>query len=776
MEDNMKDFSAKLKEVFKKAGVKYGHLDKVFDDAAKSKERINSILGLNVENDYRKVILMEMSDTEFDQMYPHARQIFDRIPGWNGGWNPTAGKLTVGKDKVNITKFLAKQLAEKTIAEEYIQYLYRLLKIDPANPKAESQIVPKFGELINKKTDNAVIISTNPFDMFTSSAGDFGYAAFKSCFRPGGEYFNGCNSFARDNFTTIAYKASLKKPDYKHGRAWMFILDDIIAQTKSYGTFTGNERKLARTFAEQNLAAHLGVDPADFKGHRVQKWKDSATKNRHVLYFDDYEIDLGYLTSRYGTFTDAKVPMLEFAKARCLSCGRETVYPQQGICGVCSGNFSACKVCDTEIMGDIKSVNVGSERYCTSCATTHLEVCSDCGNHHVKGTGIQINGKGNVCPVCIKKNYYTCDSCHEIHSKKVNNFAVVIGDAHEIWCKPCYDVKAFKCGDCGVHHVVGEKTEVTDITGKVISVCTTCAKEYHICPDCNEPFKGGHETETGVVCGACVANYDYCTSCDILKHKTKMVFDGTTISCETCVKGKKEATTEAYNAEIDTIIAAVTAATDATKDTELEIVQLIIQDRKENGYADNDIVRIKSDNSWHGFPVGSLLSVYRTEFTLDGMAIYKAFKDGCDWYFQDRDLELARPAICAGDEIAISGKPVEVVEVITETDKETVYVIGNGSKVKASADIKYVDLIDLGIPAPIVYAVGEVLVIRGNVSRHGFKATEKVKVYRKDTFKGFTRYFVKVGKRTGVIYGSELDTTRQAAVKKPVLKEKRMSF
>lgn len=761
----MTEFVEKVREMLKRAGLQHKHLEVVFEDNQKNKAALNEMLGLSAENHYRKVMELAMSDAMFNQMYPFVKQVFQQIPGWEGPLSPTSGKVKVGRDMVNITKFLSKQLADGKVPLEDKRRLMQKLKIDCDHPKAEAQIVPKFGELLNKKHDNVVVVSTNPFDFFTGSAGDFNYASFKSCFRPGGEYFNGCNSLARDSFSMIAYKAAQDKMDYKHGRAWMFVLDQIVAQTKSYGTFTDTERKLSREFVEKCVAAKHGINPESYKRHLVEKWKSSATSNRNVLYFDDYSIDLDYPAAKFPKgFTDREVPHVAFSHARCLKCGRETLYPQSGICGICSGSYSECNECHSEIV-DGRATRIGNKYLCRECLAQKYDRCPCCNGWYEKGQDEAVSDGLRVCKTCFRDAYFKCDHCNEYHQRE-RGATYKISNLAQTWCKKCFKSDGFTCKDCGENHSNDVLNTVVLKDATAVKVCGKCVKAYSVCVKCQTAFRDGHETSDGAVCPDCFPNYDYCTHCSRSVPKDAMTFDGLVISCADCAvkREAKEATPGSYIEEITNIMDAVKAAEIEKNGNVVAVLKELKISREDTGFLKGDVVRVLVDKTYHGYPVGKLVTICSKFVSPTGKVSYCTFRDNTEWFLLPEEFEFVRPAIVAGDTVKSSTKGVVTVTGVSEKENGAlVYATSAGSILAEKCEPT--DVIDPEALNTLTYKVGEMLEIIADVSKHGFTAGDRVKVYRADFTYGMPRYFVKKGRKQGCIWGG-IDAQKAAPIKK----------
>ena len=748
----MKDFVAKAQAMLVQAGIKHTKLPELFEDGSRHKEELNKTLGLTPDNHFRRALPLEMTDTDFNTMYPRVKDIFGCLEGWSGPFKPTTGKLKVGNDDVNITKFLAKQFADKKVSLNLMMEFCKTLNIDPGNPKAESQIIPKFGELISKKANDVVIVSTNPFDFLTGSAGDYKYASFKSCFRPGGEYFNGCISLARDDFSTISYKASMDRMDYKQGRAWMFLLEDLVAQTKSYGTFTNNERKTAREYAEGCLANKNQIDKATYKQHHVEKWRKA--ENRDVIYFDDYAIDLSFPTGKYATFTDGKVPNIKFSDARCLTCGRETKYPMHGVCGVCSGNYNACKKCDKELIGD-DQYKVGKLHYCSHCVEELFVKCTYCGNYHEKGTGVDTGTSKSVCPDCVSKYFFLCGSCETYHESKHSTKVTVDGKS---WCAGCFKEKGFTCEDCGDKHAKDASGEVNTLQGAK-HVCAKCLATYSSCKDCGHAIQDGIHTKDGDLCTVCYEKYDFCLTCQEVVLKTSMVFDGTKICCGACAN--TGATNEGYIAEIAAIMVQVKELQATKVDTTEEALKKVVEDRKTNGYKTGDILKVVEDSSWHGIPKGTFITVCDIVKNLKNEDVIMTFYKDAEWYTMPVDVVFARPAVAVGDTITVGKNSLSVTSIDKTSEGEIVYNSQKGIT-KCSSCPTFGDITDvssLGL-TPKLYAVNELLTIINNSSKHPFNAGDKVRVMHIDIAQDMPRFIVKKGNKFGAIYGVDLDTEK----------------
>ncbi len=119
--------------------------------------------------------------------------------------------------------------------------------------------VPKFnvwyGDQIKGK--RMLIITANPLDILRASDN----SSFQSCYRPGGEQFNGVISNMLSDGVIMATIEDVHNPGYKVGRLWIYANETFILPARNYGSFTDDHRLHLRNFIQNKLGGDWVYHP-----------------------------------------------------------------------------------------------------------------------------------------------------------------------------------------------------------------------------------------------------------------------------------------------------------------------------------------------------------------------------------------------------------------------------------------------------------------------------------------------------------------------------------
>jgi hypothetical protein len=108
--------------------------------------------------------------------------------------------------------------------------------------------------------------------------------------------------------------------------------------------------------------------------------------------------------------------------------------------------------------------------------------CSLCGRvSEFEDDFFEVNGEF-VCDSCFDENFFTCDSCREIHSKEEMN---VVETTDELVCNLCFTEYYSECYIC---NEIVSKGDIEDakVDGDRVGVCKSCAESegYEECEEC----------------------------------------------------------------------------------------------------------------------------------------------------------------------------------------------------------------------------------------------------------------------------------------------------
>ena len=416
-------------------------------DRLKNKAELNRILGLTEENNYRKIINTRTTDGRFKVDFPDTiKFILEAIKSEVG----ETAKYSVLQNKVYTEPNKYRKLSKVLTA------YYKKLEsyTDTYNLACREMAVSGIDSLISSLVDmckpKEVVISTNIFDMLTSST----YSSYSSCYRMNdGEYFNGNIAYIRDSFTAISFthSGSIRR---KIGRAWIYTFPEefkIVTPGRPYGSMYVHEKKLVREFIEHKINEEYNI-----KGYwkyikQMNYCDDDFSYGRHAVYFDYDMVQMAY----HARKTTNKLKHLIFEQSMCLECGDLTYAPEAGICEECNGGRYFCTHCE-EYFHNNPSYTANNECICSYCRDDNYATCDECGNLHYY-EDMYNDDDGTYCETCFEQYYTRCVECEYI----IRN-----NDAHEVdgktYCSECFGEKCGECKDCGEIHETDNMTEVDD--------------------------------------------------------------------------------------------------------------------------------------------------------------------------------------------------------------------------------------------------------------------------------------------------------------------------
>lgn len=474
-------------------------LSEVHDTMRAVKAPLDASLGLTESNFYRAEISLGRSEAEVRKDYPQTYAVIAHVlhkaiqegaPIDLGSISLVNNSVVVKGQEGKLSRVVSKQLKGQ---ENVIDHCMKELKIT----KPE-QFLPKLGDIV--RSGRKLWVSTNLLDFLTASE----HASFTSCHSMSGCHFNGNLAYARDAFTLITFvtdeKATAAQHElYKLGRSWLFVVDNVIIQPKSYGAYYDFERDVARNYIETGLAASLGV-PNKWNVSRNQQLRHvtfETPKDRHTgsgaLYLDNYSLDMSHLDKTLA------IPEVNFAAAMCLECGITTDYPTKGVCSEHDGKVKlACAICGERHLADGMHTVAGEGSVCRECYRKAFAQCYHCGQAHRKENLMEFDGQ-RTCKPCKDKLYVKCTCCGELSKKDRLNDMKGVGKI----CAKCQD-KFLLCSICGMYHPK-DTVHYHKYVGRICDTCTP--KATFTCSGCGElhPASDKKLIDNEPHCPACVA-------------------------------------------------------------------------------------------------------------------------------------------------------------------------------------------------------------------------------------------------------------------------------
>uniref|UniRef100_A0A6M3L4H5 Uncharacterized protein n=1 Tax=viral metagenome TaxID=1070528 RepID=A0A6M3L4H5_9ZZZZ len=340
MNDKQIEIMASCAEFLAINGMSRNFLYELAKESFLNRKWMDKRLGLNEDNDYRVVIPMsEVVLDPKDDLVKFVKKICDLKTDKTGKEWTMIDKTFVRDEsgnKYRITKLLTPEfwkelgytVVGRRIADRAGVYVCcfdcsmgckeiggdSLLKAK----KFAANFRIWYGEQV--KGGTCIILSCNPLDVLQASAN----SAFQSCYRPGGEWFNGVISSMLSPNTLISNIEEMGRPGYKIGRSWIYVSDQQIVCGRKYGSFLDIYHLYIRSYLYSKMGG-------------TWKHRDNLTIGSGYVQMGGP----GYLDKSYGNTSlisqvsqdYSKIVPIVIPKAICLFCGKK--YNDCGIRGVC---------------------------------------------------------------------------------------------------------------------------------------------------------------------------------------------------------------------------------------------------------------------------------------------------------------------------------------------------------------------------------------------------------------------------------------------------------
>lgn len=423
------------------------YLDKVLEKHFRSKKWISETFGLTAENDYRIVLpLNESLETR-----PMAAAIIKRIECISPYRALDLGFMWKGKNKARISKVLNELknelllwrwdeshsdmralLNEVNVWRGVSDTFYTNGGVEISIDKVIHKIQVWYGDYV--KNGRVAVLSINPFDFFTCSDREGGWAGFSSCLRPGGEYFNGVLVNLASPHCAIMYISEPERINFKIGRVWVYVNETAVHQGRSaYGSIFDHDLLLVRSWMHEKLGG---------------KWlrRRDGLQAKHVTQLTG----IGYLDWGCGDYTHKEgvtEVRFEFKMPICLQCGKEFAYGNEnGVCSDCGDKVCYhCFNCDCAIDDEEDTRWYHDDCYCEDCFNDMFTYCNSCENYYPDDE-VRIvctnRGKRYYCDSCLGDTA-ECYHCEELHTTDI--LTEVDG---EYYCEDCLESVFKRCEEC----------------------------------------------------------------------------------------------------------------------------------------------------------------------------------------------------------------------------------------------------------------------------------------------------------------------------------------
>lgn len=352
-------------------------------------------------------------------------------------------------------------------------------------PKHSSIIEPAFSLLVDSlRGEKArIVVSINPLEMLLASDCTTGWS---SCYGlKSGAHKTAPLALICDRTSAIAYSYNTTTHAYgfelpaKNWRQWLFF------DFNNFGCIHNRQFPGSKPMVEQaarELTAQI-LKQVCHKPDAEIAVDYNREKNISQIYsnwvYSDPRSCVLYVSR--GTKSDSlSSPMFKAGTDRviCPGCGKVREASEnkgQILCDYCREKLRlrTCSICGGEHRAEeLREIN--GDRYCPTCAATHLVTCKDCGQLVRRDSTREIlNEEGVVCSTCARSTsakYMICPVCglaeRKATAKKYSGGYI---------CSQCISTRrAFVCDECG-HGSTSKTSQWKEHKGKLY--CPNCVSK-----------------------------------------------------------------------------------------------------------------------------------------------------------------------------------------------------------------------------------------------------------------------------------------------------------
>lgn len=461
-DDRFKFYVEKVKALYDKTGIPTTRLMANCKDGLANKTHLQ-VLGLNDENDYRKVIPLPQTFNSLPKAYEWL--MYCVLPCLQAELIDFQ-YIKVGKSTMRVFKAVS-PIWEKIKFSMYTERLvneinkYRMAqgfaligskKGEPFSYEAMTyqQFMIAYGEHV--KNGMVAVLSANPWDYLVLSDCTNEHCAFSSCVRFNddtkgmtGEYFNTALCYLWSDGVYIGYIADANNLDRKIGRFIVYIGGDgrdanTISTGREFGTCPKGSSLAIRDYIQHCVYNQLSLFGDDVNRWQVTGRIGCSIVDNHSVAYVDY--DYGTTTLLRGTELTNRI----IENGQCLECGREVDDEHGGTCQRCKKVY--CCECDSRI-DDTEAQRLHGNVYCNDCFQELFSWCDEC------------------------MHYTSADNMVTVTNERGREFAC---------CESCAENKYYLCSGCNSWHTVYAE----DVDGN--KLCSECLADYVECPECNQLF------------------------------------------------------------------------------------------------------------------------------------------------------------------------------------------------------------------------------------------------------------------------------------------------
>jgi hypothetical protein len=467
---DLTNIKEKMQRVCTETGVHCESIDKLLEEWLKAKQHFIDAFGFNEENDFRWIMKNDMKLEERSDIHSFMKSLACRSKYDIHDF----GTLLMGKNIIKLGKVLPK-VASRLIVGNHMRQLMGVVGMPVSGSTMNAigdgtldateteKILHKFLVLYGDyvKMGRGLVLSVNPFDMLTASH----YSTYKSCMRPGGEYFNGVISHIVSPDVMIAFVHDVTSIDKKIGRQWVYVNKSQYWGGRFYGAYYEADAKVIRDRVTNGDIFKGEWSPS---GHGLQK--TDINRDADWIYLDyDYS----------GVFLNKgiKKKNFEINKGPCLSCGKPLDHARHGNCNEC-----------------IKKHN----RQCEYCGEKIKDSELTIWHHPADGSSHALHTR------CYETSHSFCSKCKDtfIHPYIHNGLYKMVGGKRTTVsiCIGCMNQPVPRCSFCNGNWVPEDVRSFITPSGKKHIICPDCVsknKKYVLCKICNTY---GEEGKPGCTC------------------------------------------------------------------------------------------------------------------------------------------------------------------------------------------------------------------------------------------------------------------------------------
>jgi hypothetical protein len=440
----------KIEKICSENFIHHNKIDALLDTWWKNKKHLCEALNLTEENDFRWIMKNDLTLKDRVDIFNFMKSLACRSKYDIHDF----GTVLHGKNVIKLGKIFPK-VCDRIGASSALTQLLNAIGMSNVRSnfdmlhqgkqttesleKTIHQFLVKYGDYV--KMGRGLVLSANPLDMFTASHN----STYKSCMRPGGEYFNGVISHVISPDVLIAFVQDVSSIEKKVGRQWIYANKTLYWGGRWYGAYYETDAEVIRSRVLRNPY---------FEG----EWESAS----HGLSKNDVDRDQTWIYLDYDYTTvwkkkGAKQKNFQIMTGPCLSCGKPLDHARDGNCQECLRKFSQrCDICGEKIKESDKYAwmhpHTGvTYHYHYNCFEAYKKKCIRCAHWFSQSFilhGIYMKENGSrksvdICHECNGNENHSCGFCGSYWVREDIEIYNNKGHLHNI-CPKCIDDKKGK--------------------------------------------------------------------------------------------------------------------------------------------------------------------------------------------------------------------------------------------------------------------------------------------------------------------------------------------